>query len=117
MDAIKRLRQYVSKASFASAIDRDAAQECIDEIAETNNLKKNLRRVMVTEWVGVYPKKVELKETREADFHGWGNDYEELESGTGNYTVAVVEFDDGTIEMVRADRVRFLDRINQTIVS
>lgn len=41
-------------------------------------------------------------------FHGWGTDYEEFESGHGNYTVAIVELKDGTIELVKPSNVKFL---------
>lgn len=52
------------------------------------------------------PKKVDLCE---ATFHQWGSDYEEFESGPGNFTVAIVEYDNGAVGMVRADMVRFVD--------
>lgn len=42
-------------------------------------------------------------------FHQWGIDYEEFESGPGNYTVAVIELDDGTVVMARADTVKFVE--------
>lgn len=42
-------------------------------------------------------------------FHSWGLQYEELEYGVGNYTCAVVEKDDGTVETPAAFLVRFLD--------
>ncbi|SDU91381.1 hypothetical protein SAMN05216202_1527 [Pseudomonas mucidolens] len=45
-------------------------------------------------------KKVGNKDLREARFHQWGCEYEEFESGPGNYTVAVVEFADGSIGTV-----------------
>ena len=33
----------------------------------------------------------------EGFFHQWGNTYEEFESGPGNYTVGLVELEDGTL--------------------
>lgn len=44
-------------------------------------------------------------------FHGWGSDYEEFcDAGPGNYTVGIVEANDGTVVTVRADTIVFLDR-------
>lgn len=45
----------------------------------------------------------------EGTFHQWGNCYEEFESGPGNYTAAVIELPDGTIEMPLATNVKFTD--------
>ena len=42
-------------------------------------------------------------------FHQWGNDYEEFESGPGNFTVAIVELPDGKIVTPVARDVHFLD--------
>lgn len=41
-------------------------------------------------------------------FHGWGVDYEEFETGPGNYSVAIVELFDGTVATYPANRVKFL---------
>lgn len=46
----------------------------------------------------------------EADFHGWGCDYEEFESGPGNFSTAIIERDDGTIETPQAGLVQFIER-------
>ena len=44
-------------------------------------------------------------------FHGWGSDYEEFCGvGPGNFTVGIVEANDGTVFMLRADTIVFLDR-------
>jgi hypothetical protein len=42
-------------------------------------------------------------------FHGLGIDYEEFESGPGQFTCAVVEREDGTLSMVPLGAVRFLE--------
>lgn len=47
----------------------------------------------------------------EALFHGFGVDYEEFETGPGNYSTALVEWPNGQVESVRADHVRFLDAV------
>lgn len=47
-------------------------------------------------------------------FHGWGADYEDFcEEGPGNFTVGIIECDDGTVAMCRADTIVFFDRKNE----
>lgn len=43
-------------------------------------------------------------------FHGWGHNYEEFESGPGNYTTAIIELDDGRVVEAAPNTVQFLDR-------
>jgi hypothetical protein len=79
-----------------------------------------MRKVMVSTLVGheqpsngsgrVVVKYV-LTPKGEALFHGFGVDYEEFESGPGNYSTAIVEWPDGRVESVRADHVRFMDAV------
>jgi hypothetical protein len=45
----------------------------------------------------------------EGKFHGWGVEYEEFESGPGNYSVAIIELPDGTMQTLVPWLVRFLD--------
>ncbi|MFJ2455391.1 hypothetical protein ACIOWK_27265 [Pseudomonas protegens] len=58
-------------------------------------------------WEG--SKKTGFKDLREGRFHQWANEYEEFESGPGNYTVAIVEYADGSIGTVMPECIRFLD--------
>lgn len=44
-------------------------------------------------------------------FHEWGMNYEEFESGAGNYSVAIVELPNGEIVMPMADDIVFLDKL------
>lgn len=44
-------------------------------------------------------------------FHQWGCNYEEFESGIGNYSVAIVELPDGRVIMPVADDIVFVDKI------
>lgn len=44
-----------------------------------------------------------------AKFHAWGCAYEEFDSGQGNYSTAIVERGDGTVESVPADMVKFIE--------
>lgn len=42
-------------------------------------------------------------------FHQFGCDFEQFEDGAGNFTTAVVEMPDGSIENIAVDLVRFDD--------
>lgn len=42
-------------------------------------------------------------------FHQWGINYEEFDTGPGNYTVAIVELEGGRVVEVIPTRVQFLD--------
>jgi len=42
-------------------------------------------------------------------FHGWSVDLDEFDNGVGTYAVAIVELPDGTVQLPRADMVRFTD--------
>lgn len=42
-------------------------------------------------------------------FHQWGCNYEEFESGAGNYSVAIVELPNGKVIMPSVDCIEFID--------
>lgn len=46
-----------------------------------------------------------------ATFHQFGVSYEEFESGPGNYSTAIIELADGTVQCVLAERIKFLEPI------
>jgi hypothetical protein len=46
----------------------------------------------------------------EAYFHKWTVDWEELSQGITHFPVAIVEKDDGTIEVVPARQIQFIDK-------
>jgi hypothetical protein len=46
-------------------------------------------------------------------FHQWASAYEESSEGFGNYTVALVELNDGTIEEVLPKHVQFVDLLDE----
>ena len=61
------------------------------------------------------PCKATLYENGEAKevtgrFHLWGSNYEEFETGPGNFTTAIVELDDGRVVSCPAETVQFYDR-------
>ena len=43
-------------------------------------------------------------------FHMWGSNYEEFETGPGNFTTAIIELDDGRVASCPAETVQFYDR-------
>jgi hypothetical protein len=42
-------------------------------------------------------------------FHAWGFGYEEFETGPGNYSTAIIEMPDGSVENISADMIVFLE--------
>lgn len=40
-------------------------------------------------------------------FHCWGSDYEEFELGPGNYSTAIIEMEDGTIQNPHVEMIKF----------
>lgn len=42
-------------------------------------------------------------------FHAWGVEYQEFEAGPGNFSVAIIEFEDGKVETFSVPQVRFID--------
>ena len=67
-----------------------------------------MRRVMVSEHKKQPDGKWKLEEIGEATFHGFGVDYEEFDSGPGNFSTAIIELADGTVKNVPVKNVRFL---------
>lgn len=65
-----------------------------------------MRKVMVREW-----KDGELADKGEAIFHQFGCDFMEMNDGNVNYSTAIVEWPDGTVENVPARNIRFLDAV------
>lgn len=41
-------------------------------------------------------------------FHGWGFNYEEFDSGPGNFSIALIENPDGTISEVLPQNIKFI---------
>lgn len=52
---------------------------------------------------------MKLEEKGEAVFHQFGCNFEQFESGAGNFSTAIVEWPDGRVESVEVEHVRFLD--------
>ena len=50
----------------------------------------------------------------QAQFHGFGFEYQELDEGVGNYTVAIIEWPNGTVETVTVNRIKFVSPLQTT---
>jgi hypothetical protein len=66
-----------------------------------------MRRVRVFKWERV---ETGLKRVfaYEATFHTFGVEYEEFETGPGNYSTAIIEKDDGTVKNVPVEMITFI---------
>jgi hypothetical protein len=42
-----------------------------------------------------------------AIFHEFGTDYEEFESGPGNFSTAIIQLPDGTIKNIPVEHIKF----------
>lgn len=68
-----------------------------------------MRRCKAVTWENGYRSK---QRAVEGLFHQWASNYEEFENGPGNFTVALIELDNGKIVECLSDTVVFLDREN-----
>jgi len=69
------------------------------------------RPVMVSEMVNQPGTRIWTKQVKgTAKFHKWGCACEEYESGGVGYSVAIVEFPDGTIDSIMPNMIQFSDR-------
>jgi hypothetical protein len=64
-----------------------------------------MRKAMVMEW-----KDGKWTDKGEAIFHQFGCDFMQMNDGNVNYSTAIVELPDGTIENCSLHSVRFLDK-------
>ena len=67
-----------------------------------------MRKVKIKRWLG---SKFENEFISSGLFHKWGNNYEEFENGQGNYAIALVELEDGTVEEVLPKNIKFDDKL------
>ncbi len=59
------------------------------------------------EWEGGNRKTI--TETFSGLFHQWGCDYEEFETGPGNYSVGIVELEDGSVQRLLPENIKFVE--------
>lgn len=71
-----------------------------------------MRKVMVSHLIKVTGQtRWTLQEKGVATFHEFGVGYEAFDSGPGNYSTAIVEWPDGTVENVPVEQIKFIDGI------
>jgi hypothetical protein len=61
---------------------------------------KGMRRVRVY--------RVDKTLVGEGTFHQWGCNYNEFDSGPGNFTTAIVEMEDGTVKNIDCELIEFI---------
>jgi hypothetical protein len=68
-----------------------------------------MRNVIVYKWGKYIPeeRRTEKIAVGTGKFHQFGCSYEEFESGAGNYSTAIIEREDGTVENVVPELIRF----------
>jgi len=49
------------------------------------------------------------REWKEGVFHAFGVNYEEFETGPGNYSTAIIELPDGTIKNIPVENIKFVE--------
>ena len=79
------------------------------ETPENKQAESKMRKVFVYKLIKddrtkIYPK----FEDGTAVFHAFGCDYEEFDSGQGNYSTAIIERADGSVENVPAHMIKFI---------
>ena len=62
---------------------------------------------------GRYYKKGQYHNFEIGYFHQWGCNYEEFESGPGNFSTAIVELPTGEIVMPIANDIQFLEEVEE----
>lgn len=67
-----------------------------------------MRKCVVKKWKQVDGKSL-LVDDYVGTFHGWGVNYEEFETGPGNFSAAIIENASGSVELVYAGHVKFLE--------
>lgn len=60
--------------------------------------------------INVYENNAWKTVEHEGWFHQWGMSYEEFDNGPGNYSIAIVELDNGHVILPMADDIIFLDK-------
>jgi len=68
-----------------------------------------MRKVNILQWKRLESGALEKASGEVGYFHEWGTDFEEFESGPAQFTVAIVEKKDGSVVMVAADMIQFID--------
>jgi hypothetical protein len=72
---------------------------------------EGMRKVKVFEMKqDIEKRKFEKVEIGIGKFHQFGMDFAEFETGPGNYSIAIIEMDDGNIKQIPVDMIQFIDK-------
>lgn len=74
---------------------------------ESNQNKLGGKKVEVYKYSTEYPKPKRVF-CRLATFHGFGVDHCEFEAGPGNFSAAIIEHEDGQLEAVHVNLIKFI---------
>lgn len=84
-----------------------AKNEFFTALSKKNSDSGRSVEVYRTEWSKEKRASVHILRGR-AKFHCWGIDYQEFDNGPGQFSTAVVEFEDGTVGNIPAELIKFL---------
>ena len=68
-----------------------------------------MRKVMVSAYKEQNNGKLKMEEKGEAIFHCFGVNYVEFDGQPGNFSTAIIEWPDGTVDNIPVEHVRFLE--------
>ena len=80
---------------------------CYNSIVRINQLKGVIKMKRKVKIISDYSAKKEVPEI--ATFETWGSDYEEFDSGAGNFTTAIVSLNDGTVKQLLPTDIQFIN--------
>lgn len=65
------------------------------------------RKVEIFKWTDGYPQR--LISTDETGYwHQWGCNYEEFETGPGNFSTAIIEMPNGVVRNIPVEQIKFI---------
>lgn len=74
-----------------------------------------MRKVMIKRLRAIQYSRPEDQVDRPGLFHQWGTDFEEYENGAAQFSVGIVELEDGSVEMVPPERIHFLEPADKEV--
>ena len=78
-----------------------------------NEICRKVEKSKMRKCKGRYYKKRQYHDFETGYFHQWGCNYDEFETGAGNYSTAIVELPNGEVVMPVADDIQFLDTVEE----
>ena len=89
---------------------KDARIADLEAESATLKVRPELRKAQIyeTAYSKEERKKIKILKPEIFFFHKWGCEYEEFEGGAGNYTVAILEKENGDITTYFAHQIKFI---------